>query len=116
MYGRFFRLCAFAAPHREGQGPQTRFVNLGAAVEAIAVRALFEPANGRGDPVEGLHLDLQERQPDITLDVALGCLAVVEAASILAAVVAHVAKLLLDVLRQLPEAFLEHPSEVAGPL
>src|SRR5687768_8680061 len=116
LFRRFPRLFAILAANRERQGPQTRFGDFLAALEAVAVGALFEPPERFVDLVERLRLHLNKGKFDVFLNVDFRALALVEDFAILAAVGADIANLALDLVHKLATALLEHLSQLVIPV
>ena len=115
------RLLAVLAADREGQRPEPLLGDLFAALEAVAVVALFEPRQRVVDLVQRLRLHLDQRELDVVLDVGFRALDRVEHLVQLAApgaLGAHVAHLTLHFGLDFTTTVFEHPLQfgITGPV
>src|SRR4029079_9166140 len=112
------RLLAVLAAHRERQRAQALLADFLAALEAVAVGALFQAAQRLVDLVERLGLHLDERELDLVLDVQLGRFRGVEHAldGTAGAFRAHAAHPPLHLAVDLAAAFLEDALQFVVPI
>src|SRR5204863_2324413 len=108
LFGGFTRLFAILAANGKRQRPQSRLGDFVAALEAVAVRPVVQPAERLVDLVERLRFHLDEREFDVLLNVDFRALALVENITLLATVSPHVANFALHFAQQLAAALLEH--------
>src|SRR5260221_8745270 len=107
---QFAGLLAVLAAHRKRQRAQSSLRDLVAALEAVAVRALFEARQRFFNLVQRLRLHLDQREFDVVLDVGFGGLRRVQHALAFArrALGAHVAHLDLNLVQDLATTLLEN--------
>src|SRR5207248_6867505 len=104
------RLLAVLAANRERQGAQPALADFLAALEAVAVGALFQPPKRFVDLIERFRLHLNQGELDFVLDVGLGALGGVEHAldGASGALRADVPHALLDFAHDFAAALLEN--------
>jgi hypothetical protein len=104
--------------HSPGSGTQTegraqpRFGDFASALEAIAVITFLNATKCGVDLHQRLRFQLDQREPDIVLDVYLGALGSVEPISVTGSVASDVANSSLNFLRKLAAPTFENRPEV----
>src|SRR5688500_12544434 len=108
LLGRLAGLFAVLAADRERQRTKTRLRDLVAALEAVAVGAVFQASQSCVDLRQCLGLHLDERELDVLLDVDFGALALIQDIALLVAFEPDVANPTLNFGEQFPAAVFEH--------